>query len=100
MSNDFVPLVPPSAQAPDASAFRLKVVPRGQTSQPFTPVIVATVGHPAVSAEAQPASAATEAKAEPTITLQRERERITRIQIKCSCGQMIELSCVYYSPQP
>ena len=32
---------------------------------------------------------------EPKISLQREGDRITAIQIECTCGRVIELGCVY-----
>jgi len=31
----------------------------------------------------------------PKISVQREGDRITKIQITCSCNQVIELDCVY-----
>lgn len=31
----------------------------------------------------------------PKISLQKEGDRVTRIQITCSCGQVIEIECVY-----
>lgn len=31
----------------------------------------------------------------PTVTLQREGERVTHIRIQCACGQVIELECGY-----
>jgi hypothetical protein len=33
--------------------------------------------------------------AEPKVTCEREGDRITRIQIVCSCGNVIELACEY-----
>lgn len=35
---------------------------------------------------------------EPRVTLQREGDRITGIQIQCSCGQVIDLKCAYPDP--
>jgi len=32
---------------------------------------------------------------EPSVTLQREGDRITAIHIHCSCGQTIDLTCAY-----
>lgn len=31
----------------------------------------------------------------PTVSLQRENGVVTSIRVECSCGQVIELSCVY-----
>ena len=38
------------------------------------------------------------AKCEPRISLEREGDRIRRIHIECSCGQVIDLACVYNPP--
>ena len=35
---------------------------------------------------------------EPRVTLQRDGERVSSIRIQCSCGQVIELACVYSNP--
>ncbi len=32
---------------------------------------------------------------QPTIQVQREGDRIRQIRIQCSCGEVIELDCVY-----
>jgi hypothetical protein len=57
---------------------------------PFTPLPkkpspTALSGTPADSA-AYPA---------PTVTLKRDGDRVTQIQIRCACGQLIELDCTY-----
>ena len=36
---------------------------------------------------------------EPKVNLQRDGNRVTGIQVKCSCGQVMELSCVYEGGQ-
>jgi hypothetical protein len=33
--------------------------------------------------------------AEPRVQIQRDGDKITRIQIHCSCGQVMDLDCVY-----
>ena len=37
---------------------------------------------------------------EPRVTIQRDGSRITHLRIHCSCGQVIDLACVYDLPQP
>ncbi len=90
MSDPFVPLSSQGAQTAGAGApgFRLKVVARAK--EPFTPVVLENPS----AAPTSPASGAC-AAAQPVITLQRDGDRVTRIQIKCSCGQVLELNCVY-----
>jgi len=94
MSDPFVPLSSQGAQTDGAGApgFRLKVVARAK--EPFTPVVLDNPSTAPAAAPASPASSACPA-AQPVITLQRDGDRVTRIQIKCSCGQVLELNCVY-----
>jgi hypothetical protein len=35
---------------------------------------------------------------EPRLTMERDGERISSIRILCSCGQIMELACVYDEP--
>jgi hypothetical protein len=37
---------------------------------------------------------------EPRITLQKEGDRISGIQVHCTCGQVIDLKCAYEEPGP
>ncbi len=94
MSDPFVPLSSQGAQTAGAGApgFRLKVVARAK--EPFTPVVLDNPSTAPAAVPASPASGSC-AAAQPVITLQRDGDRVTRIQIKCSCGQVLELNCVY-----
>ena len=35
---------------------------------------------------------------EPRVTVQRDGDRVTHLRIQCSCGQIMELACVYEPP--
>jgi hypothetical protein len=35
---------------------------------------------------------------EPRVTVQRDGDRITHLRIQCSCGQVLDLACVYEAP--
>ena len=35
---------------------------------------------------------------EPRVTLQCDGDRVTNIRIQCTCGQIMDLACVYESP--
>ncbi|MGA2245141.1 MAG: hypothetical protein ABSH48_09095 [Verrucomicrobiota bacterium] len=35
---------------------------------------------------------------EPRVSVQRDGDRITHLRIQCSCGQIIDLACVYDPP--
>ena len=86
MSSNFVPF--PSAASTGS----------GRPEQPaFAPVIPTTPQGPGV-AQAIPHPATTSNKAKghaPIVDVEREGDRITRIRIQCSCGELIELDCQY-----
>jgi hypothetical protein len=83
MAHLFVPLV----AAPASEV--------GQTQNGIAP---AAMGQPAGDfkglAKAPPPQVA-HANHTPKISVQREGDKITKIQITCSCNQVIELDCVY-----
>lgn len=35
---------------------------------------------------------------EPRVSVQREGDRVTHLRIQCSCGQVLDLACVYDEP--
>ena len=49
--------------------------------------------HPVGTAPGSPPPAAHERL--PVVTFKRDGDRVTRIQVRCSCGEMVELDCVY-----
>lgn len=87
MATDFVPLL---KDHPDANA------PASATAAGFRPLVQAPQSRPnpepAPSPEPGPPPTAPTG---PTLTVQRAGERITQIQIRCTCGQVIELDCDY-----
>jgi hypothetical protein len=87
MANPFQPLearLTPTRE-PAGHAFRLKVLPHSSAAAPAP--APAPPGPQGAPPPADPH--------EPTITLEREGERITAIHIQCACGRVIELGCVY-----
>lgn len=87
-TDKFTPLAPAAPTGKDRSEFRVTVLRDTQlpaTFQALTP--------PPTASHAAPASAPH--SHEPQITLQRDGECITAIQIQCSCGRTIELGCTY-----
>ncbi len=87
MSADFVPLVACPSASPSTADFRVKIVPNSQQAAPFI-----AVRPPGARSSESPCAGA---GAEPTMTLQRDGDRITSVRIQCACGQVIELACVY-----
>jgi len=77
--NAFVPLLRPGAAAPSQNG--------------FTPLAIKTL-HQANGHTAPHAEGATPCQ-EPSITLQRDGDKITAIHIECACGQVIDLACDY-----
>jgi len=37
---------------------------------------------------------------EPRVTVQRDGDRVTHLRIQCTCGQIMDLACVYDPPPP
>ena len=85
MSDVFVPFSKlRSKTGPVGESFRLTILPQLQKTAPFLPVQAAPVG-----------AAASNVPKEPLVTLERDGDRITRIKIQCTCGQVVELNCTY-----
>jgi len=88
-TESFVPLTPASPHpAGERREFRATVISQSGQAQTFQSI--ATAAMPSVASPG--AHAAT---CEPKVSLQRDGNRVTGIHIQCSCGQVIELSCVY-----
>ncbi|MBI5386124.1 MAG: hypothetical protein HZA90_15750 [Verrucomicrobia bacterium] len=88
--SEFVPFGPTRSAANRGSDFRLKVLPQPQNVQRFQPATPPTA---AAACGHGPSGAAP--TGHPKVTLQRDGDRVTRIQVICACGQQIELDCVY-----
>ncbi len=83
----FVPLTPAARPSKPGADSKVTVVAQAANLQPFRPL-----GQPAPAATVPAAHAAS---CEPRVTVQRDGDRVTSIQVQCSCGQVIELACVY-----
>ncbi len=84
------PFVPfgPGTLAGRAGAANLKVVPAGADGfSPFQP----GAGGPVHGA----AGGHVHGTGQPTVTLQREGDKVVGIRVECGCGQVIELACAY-----
>jgi len=68
------------------------VIPQTGSSQPFQTLEQVAAG----ATENAPLHA--KKNCEPRLSLQRDGGRITNIRIQCTCGQMLELACVYEEP--
>jgi hypothetical protein len=87
-TNHFVPLVA-GAPSVDKREFQISVIPH--TEQP----------HGFQSLEKGMPIAGVKKNCEPHLSLQRNGDRVTNIRIQCSCGQTIDLACLYdETPKP
>ena len=82
-ADQFVPLNASTPPMRDRAEFKVTVVKDAANLRPFQPL-----GRPSGKPGGGPAC-------EPKVTLQREGDRVTGIQIQCTCGQLIELACQY-----
>ena len=93
MSENFTPLVPSSSIPKNSTSSEF---PRpggsfGSTDEPFSPLSASLADRAAGNHRHLSAGA----DAKPTVTLQRDGDRVTQIRIQCVCGQVIELDCLY-----
>lgn len=87
----FVPLVSKMpASTGERTDFQATVVSQPEQAQKFH----------SIESMPLPSGAATGARAscEPRVTLQRDGDRVASIRVECSCGQVIDLACVYQEP--
>jgi hypothetical protein len=87
----FVPLTtaPPSGENRE---FRVTVIPQNGIAQPFQSLEQIATG------AAEGSSPNGKKNCEPRLSLQRDGGRVTNIRIQCTCGQMLDLACVYDEP--
>ncbi len=79
MNHGFVPLSLSLRASPPGRANAGKAAAQPQGGAPFRPL---------AALSSSPCAAP-----EPTLTLERDGDRVTRITIQCPCGHVIELAC-------
>ena len=91
MSDTFIPMDPALLSAKDDG-----FTPLPLKSGPLL-AVQAAAGNGGPAAAVSPSASTPPAHhgAQPKVTLQRQGEVVTGIRIQCSCGQVIELRCVY-----
>lgn len=105
MAQPFAPLIPaaPSTSPAGRTETRLRVIPADTAALQTLPACrrgLVAVEAPHVSAPnpASPAAGSAEAPAHAgaaSVELVRDGDRVCRIQVRCSCGELIELECEY-----
>ena len=87
MNEPFVPLSKAAISGRSRSDFQVTIVNQAEKLQSFQPL-----GHAG--------KAGSSGQCEPRVTLQRDGDHVSAIRIQCSCGQVIELACVYQNTPP
>ena len=86
MKKDFVPFLAATADnSRPMTESRTEVVLGSNKAMAFRP-LSQTAAHPPTPPTAH---------GEPTLTLEREGDRVARIKIQCPCGHVVELVCDY-----
>lgn len=101
MTASFVPFAPGPASPgqPSSASFQLTVLPQATEAVPFVPTSL-TPGSTHLCAKPSTGSQAEGGSVEgapegPEVTYEREGDRVSRIRIRCSCGQVVELNLSY-----
>jgi hypothetical protein len=91
-NESFVPLTAAINTAENRD-FMVTVIPQVERGQNFQ-----SLEKSAVPSAESASPAFKKQNCEPQLSLQRDGDRITGIRIQCSCGQVMELACVYDPP--
>lgn len=93
-TDGFTPLLPATGSGGSPPSFRLTVLPAESGSAPPFQGFPGASPAPAPT----PATARCATPGQPQVSLLRDGEVITGIQIHCACGEVITLDCLYDSP--
>lgn len=88
--HQFVPLVATLPSA-DKREFQITVVSQADQLHAFQSLDKVMAGKAEKSSSNK--------NCEPSLSVQRDNGRVTGIRIQCSCGQTIDLACVYEAPR-
>jgi len=84
-TESFVPLTD-APVSDERREFRVTVIPQSEQSQIFQSLEqLAPV----------PASPMSAKNCEPRVSVQRDGDRVTGIRVQCSCGQVMDVACLY-----
>ncbi len=89
-TESFVPLTAAPAAAPRAE-FRATVIPKDGQTKAFHSLEQLIPEDDAPVADKKKFC-------EPRISVQRDGDRVTNIRIQCTCGQVMDVACVYDEP--
>ena len=89
-TESFTPLTA-APQKPEPREFRVKILPQTQLARPFQS-LETHAGAP------QSGPAGVKKNCEPRVSVQRDGDRVTHIRVECTCGQVMDMACVYDEP--
>ncbi len=87
----FVPLTA-AAASPERRNFSVTVIP-GEGQKPEKNF--QSLGTPS---SASPPAVTENKTCEPRVSVQRDGDRVTHLRIQCTCGQVMDLACLYEKP--
>ena len=90
-TESFVPLTAVPAPA-GQKEFHVGIIPRDEHFRPFKSLETKPLGPGEIALSED------RKYCEPRISVQRDGERVTSIRVQCTCGQVMELACVYDEP--
>jgi hypothetical protein len=92
MSKKLVPLRSGPGSTPAAPGNLIPLPESEEEGQSPVPIASKPAGPGSTLESAPPATAARTA---PTVSFKRDGQRVTQIEIRCSCGEVIQLDCDY-----
>ncbi|HEY2951763.1 MAG TPA: hypothetical protein VGK40_04220 [Verrucomicrobiae bacterium] len=92
MSHAFVPLIPTAAPAPAPPDNLVPLLAPGSNDDGIAGHAPRTTGPGSIP---ETASLPPAEQAAPTVSFKRTGDRVTQIEIRCSCGEVIQLDCDY-----
>ena len=87
-TESFTPLTA-APETREPREFRAKIVPQAESAKPFQLL--------EARAAAAPVSGGKKI-CEPRVSVQRDGDRVTNIRVECTCGQVMDVACVYDEP--
>ncbi len=90
-TDSFVPLTAASSP-PGRREFNVSVIQGGDAAKNFQSL--------AVPPPSPPAPPEAKKNCEPRISVQRDGSRVTHLRIQCTCGEILDLACLYDEVTP
>lgn len=90
-TDTFAPLTAAPA-AGERREFHVTVIPQTEQNRPFQSLAQHATGAP------ETGSPGRKKICEPRVSVQRDGDRVSHIRVECTCGQVMDVACVYDEP--